>query len=200
MPAYDRVVQSFKRRPVSSIPHSPLSMPSSISILALLSTANAAAISTIVTTITTSTPPDYFQTTPELYPGPTATGPEPFLVQTNEAPFDGISYIPPQPLETQQPIKNKPEDDNIFRHLANINPYYPSPGFGVDEYPLPEGAEVVWLNMLSRHGSRYPTEAIPLGEAIADASNASFTGELSFLNQWEFVLGNNILNPVGRQE
>lgn len=113
-----------------------------LSILALLGYANAGVIKTIVTTYTTSQVPDYFQTTPEIYQGPTPTGPEPFLAQANQAPFPGVSYIPPQPLDTQEPIPEKPSDANIFQLLGNISPYFPSPGFGVDEYPLPEGAEI----------------------------------------------------------
>jgi len=46
----------------------------------------------------------YFQTTPELFAGPTPTGPAPFLAATNPAPFPSVSYIPPSPLETQVPM------------------------------------------------------------------------------------------------
>ena len=107
--------------------------------LALLGYANAAAVSTIVTTITTSSPPDYFQTTPEIYQGPTPTGKEPFLAETNPAPFSGVSYTPPSPLEPQEPIKGDTKNKNIFQLFGNLSPYFPSPGFGVDEWPLPEG-------------------------------------------------------------
>jgi hypothetical protein len=58
--------------------------------------------------------------------------------------------------------------------------------------------------MLSRHGSRYPTtgaNVFALGEKIAD-SNGKFkaSGQLSFLNDWKFELGAEILVPRGRQE
>lgn len=54
--------------------------------------------------------------------------------------------------------------------------------------------------MLSRHGSRYPTSPIALGEAIKNVTGkANFTGELSFINSWEYELGVNILTPWGRQ-
>ena len=132
--------------------------------------------------------------------GPTPTGKEPFVAETNQAPFAGVTYIPPHPLETQQPISGAPADGNIFTLLANIGPYNPSPGFGVDEYPLPEGAEITWLNMLARHGSRYPTSRIPLGDAINAAGKVDFSGDLSWLNDWEYSLGTNILSDDGRQE
>jgi hypothetical protein len=168
-----------------------------VSGLAFLGVVNASPVKTIVTTITTSSPPDYFQTTPEIFQGPTPTAGEPFLAQTNQAPFSGVTYIPPSPLETQQPIKGNSDNENIFTLLANIGPYHASPGFGVDEQPVPDGSNITWVNMIARHGSRYPTDPIPLGDVLGDAS---FEGELSWLNQWNYNLGTNVLSHNGRQE
>ena len=167
--------------------------------LALLSAVDGAAVKKRATT---TSPPDYFQTPPEIFAGPTPTGAAPFLALTNPAPFPGVSYIPPKPLETQEPIKNAPKDGNIFQLLGNIAPYFPSPGFGVDEFPLPEGAEITWMNMISRHGARYPTAIIALGAAISGAKSAGakFSGDLEWLNDWTYNLGTNILTPSGRQE
>ena len=40
--------------------------------------------------------------------------------------------------------------------MGQLSHYFPNPdGFGVNEYPLPAGAEIVQLNMLSRHGKRH---------------------------------------------
>ena len=92
---------------------------------------------------------------------------------------------------------------------GQLSHYFPNPdGFGVDEYSLPDGAEIVQLNMLSRHGARYPTTgagAELLAEKIQNYTNGTlgditFTGELSFLNSWKYLLGNEILVPVGKQE
>jgi len=96
-----------------------------------------------------STVPDYFQTTPELFAGPTPTGPAPFLAETNPAPFPSLSYIPPAPLETQEPISGNTQNASIFQQMGNLSPYFPSPGFGVNEYSLPAGANITWLNMIS---------------------------------------------------
>ena len=49
----------------------------------------------------TSKVPQYFQTSPELWAGPTATGRAPFLAQTRT--FEG-TYVPNAPLQTQVPI------------------------------------------------------------------------------------------------
>lgn len=58
--------------------------------------------------------------------------------------------------------------------------------------------------MLSRHGSRYPTTGSnvqKLGEKIAkNADKFKATGILSFLNEWKYELGAEILVPRGRQE
>ena len=92
---------------------------------------------------------------------------------------------------------------------GQLSHYFPNPiGFGVDEYSLPENASIVQLNMLSRHGSRYPTTgagATLLAAKIQNFTNGTlgtvtFEGELSFLNTWKYFLGNEILVPVGKQE
>lgn len=58
--------------------------------------------------------------------------------------------------------------------------------------------------MLSRHGSRYPTtgaNVYDLGRKLAsNAGKFHATGQLSFLNDWKYELGAEILVPRGRQE
>ena len=129
------------------------------------------------------------------------------MAQTNIAPFTGVSYIPNTPLETQVPVLDNPHHHNIFQRLANLSPYFPNPrGFGVDEYPVPPGANVSWLNMVHRHGSRYPefsggAAERTLGKKIVDAKgNFKAHGPLSFLNNWRFMLGAEILVPNGKME
>ncbi|KAF1943547.1 3-phytase A precursor [Clathrospora elynae] len=151
--------------------------------------------------------PDYFVTDDGHFQGPTQTGAAPFLAQTNLAPFAGVSYIPNTPLETQIPIAGNVGNKNIFQSLANISPYFPNPrGFGVNEYSIPPGSNVTWLNMVHRHGSRYPEVSgdaaeRTLGKKLTDAAG-KFTGHgpLAFLNDWKFVLGAEILVPNGKQE
>ncbi|KAF2153909.1 phosphoglycerate mutase-like protein [Myriangium duriaei CBS 260.36] len=160
---------------------------------------------TATPTSSSSGVPQYLQTSPELYAGPTATGPAPFLAETNPAPFPGVSYIPVSPLETQVPIVGNTNNSNIFQLFGQLSHYFPNPsGFGVNEYPLPQGTNITWLNMLHRHGSRYPTSgsgAYSFGQKAKNLTGtANFTGELSFLNSWSFKLGAEILVPVGKQE
>ncbi|KAF2714013.1 phosphoglycerate mutase-like protein [Pleomassaria siparia CBS 279.74] len=155
----------------------------------------------------TSKVPDYFDTTIGWYAGPTKTGAAPWLAQTNAAPFAGVSYIPNTPLETQMPIAGNVHNHNIFQRLANLSPYFPNPrGFGVLEYPIPFGSNVTWLNMVHRHGSRYPeisgrASERTLGKKIMDAMGKfRASGAMKFLNSWQFLLGAEILVPIGKQE
>ncbi|PSS03648.1 3-phytase A precursor [Coniella lustricola] len=163
----------------------------------------------------TTTVPQYFQTTPELWAGPTATGAPAFLAQTRT--FDPTAtFVPNQPLQTAVPVDGMGSaNESIFQMMGYLSPYMPSPGFGVDEYPVPAGAEIVQLQMLSRHGARYPTSGtgnnvMQFGLRIADAKQKGRSGNtgggfnaagpLSFLNEWDYKLGHEILVPKGRQE
>ncbi|KAE9381660.1 phosphoglycerate mutase-like protein [Stipitochalara longipes BDJ] len=154
----------------------------------------------------TTTVPQYFDTKLGLWAGPTATGRAPFLAQTNPVSFaPSVTFVPNTPLETGVPIVGQGQNQSIFQLMGELSPYFPNPsGFGVAEYPLPPGANITHLQMLSRHGSRYPTTGdivFALGQKIAD-SNGKFkaSGQLSFLNDWEYELGAEILVPRGRQE
>ncbi|KAH7256949.1 histidine phosphatase superfamily [Fusarium tricinctum] len=148
--------------------------------------------------------PQYFQTSPELWAGVTATGKPAFMAQTHA--FEPTAtFVPNDPLQTSIPIEGMKEGNrSIFQMMGYLSPYSPSTGFGVDEYPIPKGAEIVQVQMLSRHGARYPTpgsNVAALGERLANAS-ATFkaSGSLEFLNDWKYELGKAILVPRGRQE
>lgn len=58
--------------------------------------------------------------------------------------------------------------------------------------------------MLSRHGSRYPTTGANVqifGAKVANMTGKfTASGALSFLNEWKYELGAEILVPRGRQE
>jgi hypothetical protein len=115
------------------------------------------------------------------------------------------TFVPNDPLQTSIPIEGMKEgNQSIFKMMGHLSPYSPSPGFGVDEYPIPEGAEIVQIQMLSRHGARYPnpgSDVAELGERIANASGKFNTkGPLEFLMDWKYELGQDILVPRGRQE
>ncbi len=96
--------------------------------------------------------PQYFQTTPELWAGPTATGRAPFLAQTNPVSFaPTATFVPNNPLETAQPIVGGvSQNESIFQLMGQLSPYFSNPsGFGVSEYPLPPGANITQVQVSS---------------------------------------------------
>lgn len=104
---------------------------------------------------------------------------------------------------TNEVIINNTENINIARQWGNLSPYEPSPGFGAEEYALPAVCSIKQVNWLQRHGARYPTadaSTATLAAALKNATFASFTGSLSFLNGFSYKLGAEILTPVGRQQ
>ncbi|KAB5536500.1 acid phosphatase [Coniochaeta sp. 2T2.1] len=147
--------------------------------------------------------PDYFQTSPQMWAGPTATGKAPFMAQT--VTFNPTAtYVPNEPLRTAIPVEGMTDaDPGIFKFMGYLSPYTPSPGFGVNEYPIPPNAEIVQVQMLSRHGARYPTKnnnVYDFGKRIGAADELKASGPLAFLNGWEYQLGQEILVQRGRQE
>jgi hypothetical protein len=66
----------------------------------------------------TPNPPQYFQTTPELWAGPTATGKAAFLAQT--VAFDPTrTYVPNAPLQTAIPIQGMgQQNESIFNMMG----------------------------------------------------------------------------------
>lgn len=156
-----------------------------------------------------ATVPDYFQTTPQVFAGPTTTALiAPFLAQTNPAPFgQEASYVPNTPLETALPIAGNTNNGSIFQLVGQLSSYFPNPiGFGANEYPLPPGANISQVHVLHRHGARYPTGTSSVSSFgsklhnITSNGTAKWSGELSFLNTWKYQLGAEILVARGRQE
>jgi hypothetical protein len=81
--------------------------------------------------------------------------------------------------------------------------------FGLpDASPLvPEGCAINAVNILHRHGARYPTSGSPpaafaakLHAAANTAAGFSASGPLDFLNTWTYKLGAEVLTPFGRQQ
>ncbi|MCJ1471081.1 hypothetical protein MMC07_009729 [Pseudocyphellaria aurata] len=153
-----------------------------------------------------TTVPQYFQTTPELFAGPTATGRAPFLAEINPD-FVGPdgSFVPNAPLQTAEPIAGNTQNENFAHYFGQLSPYFVGPGFGVKEYPLPAGADIVQVHMLHRHASRYASvnsSSEKLGRGLVQAvkDGAKFSGKLSFLNTFTYGLGVEVLVPIGQQE
>lgn len=144
------------------------------------------------------------------YPGPIKTGSPPFLVETNSLlssrPLSGRSvedrYVP-------HGTKNE-TDFELIKHWGNTSPWFPSPLFpeAQKHRSLSPGCSIEEVYILHRHADRYPTtystEGAPFfGQTIANASEngkLNAHGPLSFLNNWTYELGAEILTPYGAQE
>lgn len=91
---------------------------------------------------------------------------------------------------------------------GNLSPYSDSAGFGIDK-GFPAQCELSQVHVLHRHAQRYPSSWPTDGGGMETfaAKVANFTkqnpdkkvgsGPLSFLNDWEYMLGENLLLPSG---
>ncbi|KIL68527.1 hypothetical protein M378DRAFT_158328 [Amanita muscaria Koide BX008] len=154
---------------------------------------------------------------PSLFPtnvghaGSTPTGAEPALIAT--APHYPVhtgaaQLVVPESLGRRPHGKSGSFD--LFKHWGNLSPWYSvgKGAFGLDSEPgTPEGCRVTGLHFLHRHGARYPTNSADFGSPAGlasrlhdTASQWNATGELKFLNEWTFKLGQEVLTPFGRQQ
>ncbi|KAF7296481.1 AB hydrolase-1 domain-containing protein [Mycena chlorophos] len=138
------------------------------------------------------------------YAGGTPTGAEAAVIAT----------APSYPFHTDAPVLLAPKPANssfnILRKWGNLSPWYSVPRgtFGLDSGPeIPETCRVTGLHLLHRHGARYPTAYATYGgpSKLAGrlnpvASQWTASGDLEFLNDWTYKLGEEVLTPFGRQQ
>ncbi|GAA5996362.1 hypothetical protein JCM5350_006834 [Sporobolomyces pararoseus] len=133
------------------------------------------------------------------FPQPTPTGVEPFAVQT--APYPSHTAINPLTVPTT--------DINIAEYWGNLSPAYSvsSSKYGLDSATprIPENCSITQVHIYFRHGARYPTTGSApsaFAEKLHNASLSGFSasGNLSFLNNWTYKLGAELLTPFGRQQ
>ncbi|GFZ52138.1 hypothetical protein JCM24511_09911 [Saitozyma sp. JCM 24511] len=135
------------------------------------------------------------------YAGPTPTGIEPAVLATAPvAPLHtGISPLVPPNVKTSSSF-------SIMQHWGNLSPYYSVSSHGLPETSslFPDHCELEEVHWLQRHGARYPTSNAggpgDLALRLKKASGWTATGEMSFLNDWEYRLGAELLTPFGRQQ
>ncbi|KAJ5585147.1 uncharacterized protein N7459_004947 [Penicillium hispanicum] len=97
---------------------------------------------------------------------------------------------------------------DMTRSWANLSPYKNAAGFGVPN-GVPHGCELSQVHVLHRHAERYPTDYPLDGEGMQDFADklVNYTkahpddtvasGPLSFLNEWDYVLGSDTLMESG---
>ncbi|GAA5985595.1 hypothetical protein JCM10908_007034 [Rhodotorula pacifica] len=130
------------------------------------------------------------------YEGPTPTGTEAMAAATSYPSYYDTSPIsPPTDLDT--------EEFNILHYLGNLSPWR-TVNFGLKSTAqVPEGCTVEQVQLLHRHGARYPTTgtgASRFAEEVVGAEGFKASGNLTFLNGWKNPLGLEILTPFGREQ
>ncbi|KAF9009542.1 histidine phosphatase superfamily [Cyathus striatus] len=146
------------------------------------------------------------------YPGGTPTGAEAAVIAT--APSYPIhsgaaQLVSPESLGKKHSGK-KGKSFDLFKKWGNLSPWYSVErgAFGVNSGPeTPETCRITGLHFLHRHGARYPTAwasyggpANFSGRLHNVASEWSGKGELEFMNDWTYKLGEELLTPFGRQQ
>ncbi|KAF2113734.1 histidine phosphatase superfamily [Lophiotrema nucula] len=146
------------------------------------------------------------------FPGPTPTGVEPAVAQTAPLYPYNTQAAGSFPLVFDQPHGSDTGSSfEIKNYWGNLSPWrsVPSADYGLsDASPLiPHGCSITQMHLLYRHGARYPTsDAAPavfaqkLNNATKTQAGLAFSGELSFLSNWTYRLGAELLTPFGRAQ
>ncbi|CDK25594.1 unnamed protein product [Kuraishia capsulata CBS 1993] len=83
------------------------------------------------------------------------------------------------------------EQYNILHYLAANGPYVDFSGFGIDS-DVPFGCEVTQVQILMRHGERFPTigagkELCSLYKKLTSADISEYKGPLGFVKDWKYA-------------
>ncbi|KAJ9121586.1 hypothetical protein QFC22_002205 [Naganishia vaughanmartiniae] len=146
------------------------------------------------------------------FAGPTPTGREPGLIitaphlplQTAQPP---LVFARPSGGDSKHKHSDKDKDFNILQSWGQLSPWYSVESHGLKkaESVQPEECKIVGMHWLQRHGARYPTSDWEGPGSVAKRlretkANWNATGDLAFLNDWEYKLGAEVLTPFGRQQ
>lgn len=123
------------------------------------------------------------------YEGPTPTGSEPLAAATAYAQHKDVS-----PLQT---------DSETMHKFGNLAPWK-SVDHGLGTSPnIPEECSISQVHLLHRHGARYPTlgsGTVRVSDKLANSTGWKASGPLSFLHDYSYQLGAEILTPFGREQ
>ncbi|KAF8894812.1 histidine phosphatase superfamily [Infundibulicybe gibba] len=145
------------------------------------------------------------------YPGGTPTGAEPAVIATAPAyPIHTGAAQLVLPATLGKKVGKIPKEFDMFKKWGNLSPWFSvdRTAFGLDSGPeVPDTCRVTGLHFLHRHGARYPTQWASYGgpakfaKKINDnAAKWNASGNLDFLNEWSYKLGEELLTPFGRQQ
>ncbi|GAA6017029.1 hypothetical protein JCM11491_006134 [Sporobolomyces phaffii] len=121
------------------------------------------------------------------YRGPTPTGSEALAAATSyPSNYDSSPLDPPLPTD----------QFNILHNLGNLSPWRTVNHGLRGTAQVPQGCTVEQVQLLHRHGSGTETFA----RKVSEAKHLKASGKLSFLNDWSYKLGAELLTPFGREE
>ncbi|KAF9026466.1 phosphoglycerate mutase-like protein [Hymenopellis radicata] len=138
------------------------------------------------------------------YGGETPTGAEPALIAT----------APSYPMHTGAAVlvgSEKSKTFDLFKKWGNLSPWYSvdRKAFGLDSGPEPpETCRITGLHFSTDMGrvirlpgvSSYGGPANFSSRLNAVAGDLTASGDLEFLNEWTYKLGEEVLTPFGRQQ
>ncbi|KAJ7682171.1 hypothetical protein DFH06DRAFT_1119467 [Mycena polygramma] len=151
-------------------------------------------------------PPTPTNAFPSLFPtdvgyaGKTPTGAEAAVIAT--APTYPLHTGAAQLVAPDALTRAKGKKFDLFKKWGNLSPWYSvdRTAFGLDSGPEPpQTCRVTGLHFLHRHGARYPTAYASYGGPAnfssrlnAAASNWTAKGDLEFMNEWTYKLGEEV--------
>ncbi|ESK88274.1 acid phosphatase [Moniliophthora roreri MCA 2997] len=144
------------------------------------------------------------------YAGGTPTGAEAAIIATAPAyPLHtgAAQLVPPASLGRHG---HKHDKFDLFRSWGTLSPWYSvgDGAFGIKSGPeTPATCRVTGLHFLHRHGARYPSSWPEYGAPANLASRLhnvtdqwTTKGEMEFMNDWTYKLGEELLTTFGRQQ
>lgn len=92
---------------------------------------------------------------------------------------------------------------DISHRWGQYSPFFSLAAEGVSD-AVPNQCHVTFVQVLARHGARFPTESKSLkyAELVADikANATSFDGDAAFLRDYNYTLGSDDLTPFGERQ
>lgn len=92
---------------------------------------------------------------------------------------------------------------DISHRWGQYSPYFSLAGEGVSD-AVPNGCHLTFVQVLSRHGARFPTESKSLqyAELVADikANATDYKGDAAFLRDYNYTLGSDDLTTFGEKQ
>ncbi|GAA5930144.1 histidine phosphatase family protein [Sporobolomyces koalae] len=128
------------------------------------------------------------------YRGPTPTGAEAAAAETSYPSNYDSSPLNPPPSTTAF---------NMLHYFGNLSPWR-TVNHGLNTTAqVPHGCTLEQVQLLHRHGARYPESGAGtevFARKVAEAKHFKASGDLAFLNAWEYKLGAELLTPFGREQ